>query len=95
MDSKSSSAPLGSPANQYDCDSEFEWLLCLCTAYQSKSRQLFSDEVSAFRAAGRNRVNAASSLRELEGQDFPLDTRVPIKSPIHKLRDVPRRRSAG
>lgn len=94
MESKRSSAPLGNPANHYDCDSEFEWLLCLCSAYQSKSRRLFGSGVSTIRGAGKNQVIAAGSLRESEARDFPPDARVPIKSPIHKLRDASRRRSA-
>lgn len=94
MDSKPNPASLGAPTNQYDYDSEFEWLLCLCSAYQSKSCRLFSKRVSTFRAAGGKRVIAASSLHELEGGDLPPGVRVPIKSPIHTLRDASRRRAA-
>lgn len=95
MDSKSSSAFRITPAKSCERDSEFEWLLCLCSAYQSKSRRLFGNGVSTFRAPGRNRVIAETSLRNLKGWDLPPDARVHSKSPIHTLRDASRRRLAG
>jgi hypothetical protein len=95
MDSNSIPAPLAALAKPYDCDSEFEWLLCLCSAYQSKNPRLFGNGISMFRAAGKKRIIDASTLRGMEGRDLPPDARVPIKSPVHTLRDASRRRSAG
>lgn len=95
MDTKSGSASPIPPATLRDCDSELEWLLCLCSAYQSKSRRLVGNRISTFRAPGRNRVIAETSLPNLKGRDLPPDVRVPIKSPIHTLRDASRRRLAG
>jgi hypothetical protein len=76
-------------------DIEFEWLLCLCSAFQSKGQLLSNGEVTSFRAGKRHRVIAASNLRRLEGRDTPPHAKVPIKSPIHTLRDASRRRLAG
>jgi hypothetical protein len=95
MDTKSSLVPRSDPSKPYAQDLEFEWLLCLCSGFQTKSRRLICNDVSSFRAPERNRVIVQTSLRDLKSRDLPPDARVPVKSPVHTLRDASRKRFAG
>ena len=95
MDPNPGSVPRSDPSKSHNHDFEFEWLLCLCSGFQTKSRRLTCNEVSLFRGAGRYRVIVETSLHDLKGRNLPPDARIPIKSPVHTLRDASRKRLAG
>ena len=88
MDSKPSPAPRSESPKRCEFDSELEWLLCLSSAFQSKSRRLFSEGVFTFRAAASKRVIAPilsrcaecqeSELAEHEGHTFKRDAKTSV-----------------
>ena len=95
MGSKFNSAPRSSPAASPADEFEFEWLLCLCSTFQSARHWLPEDGYSSFRVIRNNGRITAHSSRELKLQDLPATAKAPIRSPARTTRGMSRKRLAG